>query len=122
MIVAVTGAGPGLDAEVDPRFGRCANFVFVDTETMESETIENANVTAGGGAGIQSAQLVADKCAVAVLTGNCGPNAFRTLRAAGIEVVVGVSGGVREAVEKYKAGGFSATAAPNVEGKFGEQK
>ena len=119
MMIAVTASGPGLDAQVDPRFGRCANFVLVDSETMETEEAENENVSVGGGAGIQSAQLVTNKGATVVLTGNCGPNAFRTLQAAGIEVIVGVTGTVREAIEKYKAGGFSTTEGPNVDAKFG---
>ena len=119
MKIAVTATGPGLGAEVDPRFGRCTRFVFVDTDTMETEEVDNVNTSAGGGAGVQSAQLVADKGATAVLTGNCGPNAYRTLRAAGIEVIVGGSGTVADAVEKYMTGGFSATDAPNVDAKFG---
>ena len=119
MKIAVTASGEGLDAEVDPRFARSAAFVFVDTDTMEAETVENANVTVGGGAGPLSAQLVSEKEATVVLTGNCGPNAYRTLQAAGITVIVGVTGTVREAVEKYKAGDFDATDAPNVDAKFG---
>ncbi len=119
MKIVVTASGPGLDAEVDPRFGRCANFVFVDTDSMEVENVENKNTTAGGGAGIQSAQLISDNAAEVVLTGNCGPNAYRTLRTAGVEVIVGVSGTVQEAVEKYKSGAFSSTEGPNVDAKFG---
>jgi predicted Fe-Mo cluster-binding NifX family protein len=119
MKVMVTATSGGLDAEVDPRFGRCAHFVFVDTETMDTEAVQNENTTAGGGAGVQSAQLVSDKGAEVVLTGNCGPNAYRTLQAAGIDVIVGVSGTVREAVDKFKAGGFKGIDAPNVNAKFG---
>jgi len=119
MKIAVTASGTDLDSEVDPRFGRCANFIFIDTETDEFEAVPNESVAAGGGAGVQSAQLVADKGAAVVLTGNCGPNAFRTLQAAEIEVIVGVSGAVRDAVSKYKVGEFSRSDAPNVDAKFG---
>jgi predicted Fe-Mo cluster-binding NifX family protein len=63
--------------------------------------------------------LVADKDAKTVLTGNCGPNAFRTLEAAGIEVVIGATGTVREAVEAYKRGDLKATGGPNVESHAG---
>ena len=119
MKIAVTANGAGLDAPVDPRFGRCQNFVFVDTETMDTETVSNENLMASGGAGVQSAQLVSEKGATIVLTGNCGPNAHRTLAVAGIEVIVGVTGSVQEAVEKYKAGAFSAAGGPNVDAKFG---
>jgi hypothetical protein len=61
MKVAVTAVGPSLDAALDPRFGRCSCFVVVDTDDMNFETIDNVNVSLGGGAGIQYAQLMADK-------------------------------------------------------------
>jgi len=105
MKVAITATEPSLDAKVDPRFGRCAYFLIVDPESSQFEALENPNVALGGGAGIQSAQLLAEKGAQAVLTGNCGPNAYQALFAAGISVIVGCSGSAREALEQYKAGG-----------------
>ncbi|AKJ63402.1 NifB/NifX family molybdenum-iron cluster-binding protein [Kiritimatiella glycovorans] len=119
MKVAVTARGPGLDDAVDPRFGRCPYFVIVETDTMTAETVENPNAALGGGAGIQSAQAMADQGARAVLTGNCGPNAHRTLQAAEIEVFVGASGTVREAVESYRNGTLNAATSPNVGSHFG---
>jgi predicted Fe-Mo cluster-binding NifX family protein len=119
MKVAVSASGPGLDAEVDPRFGRCSYFVIVDSETMDFEAVENPNTMAAGGAGIQSAQLVADKGAGVVLTGHCGPNAFQTLQAANIGVCVGAAGTVRQVVEQYMAGSLTATQGPSVASKFG---
>ncbi len=114
MRVAVTATGPSLDAALDPRFGRCAYFVFVETEDMTFEAVENANSALGGGAGIQSAQLIAQKGAKVVLTGNCGPNAHQTLGAAGIDVVVGCSGTVSEAVGRFTSGHVQPAAGPNV--------
>ncbi len=119
MKIAVTSKGGGFDDQVDPRFGRCAYFLIVETETMDVEPIENSNVALGGGAGIQSAQLMANRDVKVVLTGNCGPNAFQTLNAAGIEVIVGVSGKVRDVVEQFKSGSLSSTQAPNVVNHFG---
>jgi len=119
MRVAVTSRGTTLNDPVDPRFGRCANFVIVETDDMSFDAVENSNAAAGGGAGIQSAQLVAERDAKVVLTGNCGPNAFRTLEAAGIQVVIGAGGTVRDAIEQYKAGKLSATGTPNVESHAG---
>lgn len=119
MKIAITSSGPDLESPVDPRFGRCAYFIFVDPETLEFEAIENPNVGAPGGAGIQSAQLIANKGVKAVLTGSCGPNAFQTLQAAGIEVIIGVAGTVKEAIQQYKSGTLRPTAQPNVPPHFG---
>jgi predicted Fe-Mo cluster-binding NifX family protein len=88
--LAITSSGPTLDSQVDPRFGRAQYLLIVNTETLDLEAIENPNVTAGGGAGVQAAQMVVSRGAEAVLTGNCGPNAYRTLSAADIEVYAGV--------------------------------
>jgi predicted Fe-Mo cluster-binding NifX family protein len=119
MKMAITSKGTTLDDQVDPRFGRCAHFVIVETDDLSCEAVENSNAAAGGGAGIQSAQLVAEKHAEVVLTGNCGPNAFKTLEAAGIEVVIGARGTVREAIAQYQAGKLSPTGGANVESHAG---
>ncbi len=120
MKIAVSATGKSMDAAVDPRFGRAAFFILVDTDTMETEVIENAqNLQAAQGAGIQTASLVARQKAQAVLTGHCGPKAFQTLKAAGIPVVTGVEGTVREAVENYRQGKYSHADAPNVAGHWG---
>jgi len=106
MKIAVTSTGPSLDDNVEARFGRCAYFLIIDTDTMQYEAIENPNIALGGGAGIQSAQLMSQKGVTTVLTGNCGPNAFNVFGQAQIQVIVGVSGQVRSAVEQFKAGVF----------------
>lgn len=119
MKIVATATGSTLDHEIDPRFGRCEQFLLVDTDEMQATPLANAGASAGGGAGIQAAQLVADQGAAAVLTGNCGPNAHRTLTAAGIQVISGCSGTVREAVEQFKAGKLQAAGAPTVASKYG---
>lgn len=119
MKIAITSTGADLTAQVDPRFGRCPYFLFVDTDTMQFEAVENPNVAAMGGAGIQSAQLVANKGAEAILTGSCGPNAFQTLQAAGVQVIIGVVGTVQDAIQRFKSGQLQPTAQPNVPSHFG---
>nr|AEI30574.1 dinitrogenase iron-molybdenum cofactor biosynthesis protein [uncultured microorganism] len=119
MKICITSEGNSLDSKVDPRFGRCQYFIIVDTDTLQFEVVQNSNIEAMGGAGIQSAQLVASKQIKAVLTGNVGPNAFQTLNAAGIDIYTGVSGSVKEAVGAYKSGKLKKTESPSVGSKFG---
>ncbi len=114
MKICVTSEGGNLDSKVDPRFGRCQYFIIVDTDTLEFEAIVNPNIESMGGAGIQSAQLVASKQVKAVVTGNVGPNAFQTLQAAGVGIFTNASGTIKEAIEKYKKGEFKAVSGPSV--------
>jgi predicted Fe-Mo cluster-binding NifX family protein len=119
MRICVSAIADSPDAQVDPRFGRCPYFVIVDSETMEFEAIPNIASSQMGGAGIQAAQMVASNGVNVVLTGNVGPNAFQALSAAGIRVLTGVFGTVKEAVERYKRGEFKEAGAPTVRGHFG---
>ena len=104
MKIAVTSTGNTIDSPIDPRFGRCQFFIFVDQETMECEAAENEAVMASGGAGPQAAQFVANKGVEAVLTGNVGPNAVSALKAAGIKIYIGSTGTVKETVSLFKNG------------------
>jgi predicted Fe-Mo cluster-binding NifX family protein len=113
MKIAISATAPHLDADLDPRFGRCPYLLIIDTETMEFEAVENPAVGAPGGAGIQAAQTVAETGARAVITGNCGPNAYQALSTVGIEVAVGASGSVRQAVEAYRQGRLRPTGEPS---------
>lgn len=119
MKIAVSSAGTQLDSQIDPRFGRCAYFLIVETEDMSFEAFDNENIALGGGAGIQSAQFIASKGAEAVITGSCGPNAVRTLSAAGVKLFVNQSGIVKEAVERHKKGELSPTNKANVPDHYG---
>ncbi len=109
MKIAISSMGNDLDAQVDPRFGRCQRFIIVDPNTMEFEVMENSSATAAGGAGIATAQAITGKGVEVILTGHCGPNAFNVLEAAGTKVMTNVSGPVRQAVEGYKQGKYQAS-------------
>jgi len=119
MKLCITAEGDTLEAAVDPRFARAPYFIIFDTDTDAWHAVDNAeNVQAAGGAGPQAAQRIAVEEAGAVLTGHCGPNAFRTLAAAGIEVFSDVEGTVAQAVEQYKAGNLTPTEGPDVRGHW----
>jgi len=119
MKICVTAIANNLDAQVDPRFGRCPYFVIVESETMKFEVIPNLSRNAPSGAGIQAAQTVTSKDAKVLITGNVGPNAFQALSSAGIKIVTGASGTVREVIERYKRGELKETSTPTVRGHHG---
>ena len=119
MKICITSQGNDLESPVDPRFGRCRYFVVVDTDNGESEIVENSNKDGMGGVGVQSGQFMAEKQIKAVLTGNVGPNAFQALQAAEIQIITGVSGKVKDVIERYKKGEFETTNGPSVDSHFG---
>ncbi len=119
MKIAVSVGKPDLDAPVDPRFGRAPYFLIVDPDTMSWEAVENRQaLDLPQGAGIQAARNVLEKDPQVVLTGNCGPKAFRVLQAKGVSVCVGVEGSARDAVLGYLQGRYSPAQGPNVEGHW----
>lgn len=113
MRVIVTTLSPNFDSELSERFGRSAYFLEVDSETFKWQAHSNSAVNARGGAGIQAAQFVADKKAVAVISGNFGPNAAGVLNEAGIAMYVFSSNcTVKEVIEEYKAGQLQEFQSP----------
>jgi len=119
MKIAVTAQGTHLDAPVDPRFGRAAYILIVDMEGETVEALDNSeNVNAFKGAGIQAAVMVGNSGAEVLLTGFCGPNAFKTLAAAGVNVANDASGSVRDALEAFKTGKMSFADSADVEGHW----
>ncbi len=118
MKVAITAQGKGSDAEsvVDPRFGRAQWIIVVDTETGDVRTHDNTlNLNAVSGAGVQTASNVVDFGAEAVITGNVGPKAFRTLSAADVRIFLVEKCTVQEAVNKFKKGELKEVERANVE-------
>ena len=119
MKIAVTSKGADLDSEVDPRFGRAAYILIVDSENFEFEVVDNKeNANALKGAGIQAASMLSDRGAEILLTGFCGPNAFRALNAARIGVANDAGGSVRDAVKVYLDGKLPLLDKANVEGHW----
>ncbi|MCD4718839.1 MAG: NifB/NifX family molybdenum-iron cluster-binding protein [Desulfobacula sp.] len=119
MKVAVTSQGDTLDSQLDPRFGRAAYILIVDTETLEFEAFDNnENKNAFKGAGTQAAAIVNEKEAKVLLTGFCGPNAFTTLEAAGVKVANDQSGRIIDVVQKFKQGNVVFADNANKDGHW----
>lgn len=119
MKIAVTSTGTSLTSKVDPRFGRAAYILIVDSQSMDFQALDNKeNVNAFKGAGIQAAGMISRSGAEVLLTGYCGPNAFKTLKAAGVKVANDVSGTVEEAVASFLKGAFAYAEDANTEGHW----
>lgn len=117
--IALSASDRNLEANVDPRFGRASFFLLINPNTMDFEVVANQeNLQAAQGAGIQAAALMARHKPAALLTGNCGPQAYHTLLAAGIPVFLGVAGSVRDAVEQFRSGTLTPSRGPNVTGHW----
>lgn len=119
MKVAVTARGKNLDSLVDPRFGRCSWFIVADTATGDYHAVSNEqNLNAAQGAGIQAAEKASSQGVEVVITGHCGPKAFRVFKAAGIKVFCGAKGTVAEAMGKFKSGVLKEADGADVEGHW----
>lgn len=119
MKIAVTATGKTLDASLDPRFGRAAYFILYDQGSQTFEAMDNSlNLNAVQGAGIQAAEKIVNLGAEILITGHCGPKAFRVLAAAGIAVYNTEAGTVAEALEELKAGKLTQAASADVAGHW----
>lgn len=119
MKLAVTARGKTLESDIDPRFGRCEWFLMSDTETGEHYAVSNEqNLNAAQGAGIQAAMNVIRHDIAGVITGHCGPKAFRTLGSAGIKVYLCDAGTVAGALEKFNVGLLKESTSPDVQGHW----
>jgi predicted Fe-Mo cluster-binding NifX family protein len=119
MKIAISTSGETLESPVDPRFGRAARFILYDAATGQIDVVDNSqSLNAAQGAGIQAAEKISRLGAAWLITGHCGPKAFRTLKAAGIQIVLGVEGTVRQAIDQFKAGRLKPSNAPDVQGHW----
>ncbi len=119
MKLIVTADSKSADANVDPRLGRAKYFALCDTEDGSIEFLDNAqNLNAASGAGVQAASNIARAGADVIITGNCGPKAFKALTEAGIKIVVGAEGRIKDVVERFKEGKFDYAEDASVEGHW----
>lgn len=119
MKICVSSSGTNLESQIDPRFGRCPYFIIIDDDTMKFEALANSNISAMHGAGIGAAQVVANKNVKVVITGNIGPNAYQVLSSTGIKIITGITGKVKDAIEKFKSGELEENPQPTVAPHFG---
>jgi predicted Fe-Mo cluster-binding NifX family protein len=119
MKVAFTTSGDNLDAPFESRFGRAPKFLVYDLEKDSFSVIDNRQtMNAAQGAGIQSAQTIARAGAGCIVSGHCGPNAYRVLSAAGIKIFTASTATVREALEQFRTGKLVESNSADVDGHW----
>ena len=119
MKLAITSEAGTLASQIDLRFGRAKYLIVVDTDTADFNVHDNSvNLNAAQGAGIQTGQNIANLDVDAVITGNVGPNAFKTLNAAGIKIFLAEKQTVQEAIDLFKAGKLTEVNQANVTGHW----
>lgn len=112
MKVALSITSPSIDAPIDPRFGRGAYLLILDTETQAWEAHENPGASASGGAGIKAAQWITQSGAQAAISGDFGPHAFTALQSAGVAMYIyRDSHTALEALSRFQAGQLQPIAA-----------
>ncbi|MDD8026093.1 MAG: NifB/NifX family molybdenum-iron cluster-binding protein [Acidobacteriota bacterium] len=119
MKIAFSTSGETLDSPLDARFGRAPKFLVYDLNRETFEVIDNQqNLNATQGAGIQSAETVVRLGAKSLVTGHCGPKAFRVLLAAGVKVYSTDAPTVAAALELYRSGKLTEATVADVDGHW----
>lgn len=119
MKIAISANGKDLNSQVDLRFGRATGFIIYNLDDESFEFINNVqNLEAAQGAGIQAAQTVANQDVEALVTGHCGPKAFKVLLAANIKIYLGAEGTIKETIEKFKKNELTEASSHDVEGHW----
>jgi predicted Fe-Mo cluster-binding NifX family protein len=119
MKIAFTTSGETLNAPLDSRFGRAPKFLVYDLSKNTFEAIDNQqNLNAVQGAGIQAAETIARSGVDCLVTGHCGPKAFRVLSAARIKIYNTNAATVAEALEQFRSGQLTSARSADVEGHW----
>ena len=112
--IAITSCSDSKVSQIYERFGRTYWLLIYDPANDSWQAIDNqSNRNCRHSAGVATASELVRHGVSVVLTGETGPKAFRTLTAAGVEVVQNVSGSVFEVVQAWLAGELVPATAAN---------
>ncbi len=101
--VAVPTMGDkGIDEFVSEHFGRAPTFTVVDLATNEVKVIPNTSEHMGGSG--YPPEIMAGAGVEVMLCSGLGPRAIGMFEQYGIEVYVGVSGTVKDAIQEWQIG------------------
>lgn len=86
MKIAIPSQGATLTAPVSLRFSRCAFFLFVETDSGQTEALPNPALNLLEDAGIQAARFVVEHGVEAVVTVMIGQYAQQVLQEANVTI------------------------------------
>ncbi len=104
ICVPTAGRG-GIDDNVGEHFGRVPTYTIYNTETGEVKTVDNTSEHMGG-QGLPG-EILGSLGIDVLLCSGLGRRALSLLDEQGIEVCTGVTGTVREAIDRWKNGNLS---------------
>lgn len=105
MKIAVAAMG----TSVAGHFGHCENFILFDT--AEGKIVSEQSIPNPGHRPGFLPNFLADNGAEVIISGGMGGGAVDIFNQRGVEVVVGVEGETRTAVEAYLAGDLHSTGS-----------
>jgi len=103
MKIAISSMDENIEGNVSDVFGRCPYFIIAeikDNKIEKTETIKNKSIDQTSGAGVSTAQFVAEQDVKVVITGNVGPRALDVLSQFDIKIYSG-DGIIKEVLQEF---------------------
>lgn len=120
MKIAICTKDASKDSAVDVRFGRAGCFAVYDETSGQWEFVVNdQNMQASQGAGLQAAQHIIDAGADVLIAANVGPKAMAVMRQEKIKVYqLSEEATAADALRMYQEKGLREMSAANVDGHW----
>lgn len=120
MKIAISCTEESIERMASPSFGRAPLFYLTESKGKPGYFVPNTqNKQAVQGAGIQSAQTVLREEAEVLITGHCGPKAFRVLNEGGVRIFQGEpKRTVEEALKDFSNNKLVELKTSDVEGHW----
>ena len=87
MKIVITSTGDSIENNLDIRFGRCAYFMFYDTESKECELAPNVNRDLDEKAGFEAVHFIKSKGVEKAVSGVFGIKIKSLMIDAGIQMI-----------------------------------
>lgn len=110
--IAVASEGPTLDDMVARDLGLARYVIVYNLATGEYEAVAKDPTLNRDTGAVQTAHMIVDRGASAVVAGNISPASVRALNKLGVFSFAGVSGSVGRAIGMYRDGSLQATTVP----------